>query len=70
MATTRKKKEVAVATEPVVVKGNHLTVTTYPDGRTMLEWDDAALLEEVRAALATVEGKDNGNKTRKTRKSK
>lgn len=70
MATARKKKEVVVPTEPVVVKGNHLTVTTHPDGRTMLEWDDAALLEEVRAALATVEGKDNGNKTRKTRKSK
>ena len=70
MATTRKKKEPGAVIDPVVVKGNHLTVTTHPDGRTMLEWDDAALLEEVRVALATVEGKDNGNKTRKTRKSK
>ena len=70
MATTRKKKEPVVVSEPVVVKGNHLTVTTYPNGRTELKWDDDALLEEVRTALASVEGKENGNKTRKTRKSK
>ena len=49
---TRKKKE---NTEPTVVKGNHLTVTTYPDGKTMLEWDDEALLKEVREALNSVE---------------
>jgi len=46
-----------VFTEPTVVKGNHLTVTTHPDGRTELEWDDDALLAEVRAALASVEAK-------------
>lgn len=49
---TRKKKE---NTEPTVVKGNHLTVTTFPDGKTVLEWDDEALLKEVRQALASVE---------------
>ena len=49
---TRKKKEI---TEPTVVKGNHLTVTTFPDGKTMLEWDDEALLKEVREALKSVE---------------
>jgi len=102
MATTRKKKEPGAVIDPVVVKGNHLTVTTHPDGRTMLEWDDTALLEEVRAALASVtpaskasdkfnfsepkkivtkdgnlslevtvtKKETNGNKTRKTRKSK
>ena len=32
-STSSKKKEVVVPTEPVVVKGNHLTVTTHPDGR-------------------------------------
>ena len=42
-------------TEPVVVKGNHLTVTTYPDGRTELEWDDEALLKEVRKAIEAFE---------------
>ena len=69
MAT--RKKATASATESVVVKGNHLTVTTHPDGRTELEWDDDALLQEVRAALASVEttGETNG-KTRKARKSK
>lgn len=49
---TRKKKEI---TESTVVKGNHLTVTTFPDGKTMLEWDDEALLKEVREALNSVE---------------
>jgi hypothetical protein len=49
---TRKKKE---NTEPTIVKGNHLTVTTFPDGKTMLEWDDEALLKEVREALNSVE---------------
>ena len=41
--------------EPKVVKGSHLTVTTYPDGRTELEWDDEALMRDVRKALASVE---------------
>lgn len=72
MATTRKKKAPVtdvIDIEPTVVKGNHLTVTTYPDGSTKLEWDDAALEAEVRAAIATVEGETNG-KAKKTRKSK
>ena len=73
MATTRKKKapvvEAVVPTEPVVVKGNHLTVTTHPDGRTELEWDDAVLLKEVQEAILTVQGETNV-KVKKTRKSK
>lgn len=52
------KKQAAPATELVVVKGNHLTVTTHPDGRTELVWDDDALLQEVRAALASAEMAD------------
>jgi hypothetical protein len=48
---TRKKKE---NTEPTVVKGTHLTVTTFPNGKTVLEWDDEALLKEVREALNSV----------------
>jgi len=52
MATRKKKTE---SQEPTVVKGNHLTVTTFPDGKTMLEWDDEALLKEVREALESVE---------------
>jgi YD repeat-containing protein len=50
-----------------VVKGNHLTVTTHPDGRTELEWDDAALLEEVRAAINSTKETTNG-KSKTTRK--
>lgn len=58
MATKKRpKKEVAAApiVYPIVTKGNHLTVTTYEDGRTELVWDDEALAEEVRAAIASVE---------------
>ena len=46
MATKKK-----TSTEPTVVKGSHLTVTTYPDGRTELEWDDAALMRDVTEAI-------------------
>lgn len=37
--------------EPTVVVGSHLTVTTYPDGKTELKWDDEALARDVREAL-------------------
>jgi YD repeat-containing protein len=65
---TRKKKTAEVTGEAVVVKGSHLTVTTHPDGRTELEWDDDALLAEVRAAIASVEGVVE--KPKRTRKKK
>ena len=48
---TRKKKQID---NSGVVKGNHLTVITFSDGRTVLEWDDEALLKEVREALKSV----------------
>jgi len=34
--------------------GSHLTVSTYSDGRTELEWDWDALVKEVREACASV----------------
>jgi hypothetical protein len=40
-----------IFTEPTVVKGSHLTVTTYPDRSTTLEWDDEALMRDVREAI-------------------
>jgi hypothetical protein len=43
-----------IATEPTVVVGSHLTVTTYPNGRTELKWDDEALRRDVLEALASV----------------
>jgi hypothetical protein len=58
MATRKKKTDSAnipEMSEPKVVKGNHLTVTTYPNGHTELVWDDAALLAEVREAIASAE---------------
>jgi YD repeat-containing protein len=55
----------------VTVKGNHLTVTTHPDGRTDLVWDDDALLKEVQDAIASVKTKGETNgKTKKASKSK
>jgi hypothetical protein len=38
--------------KPTVVKGSHLTVTTHPDGRTELEWDDEALMRDVTEATS------------------
>jgi S-adenosylmethionine/arginine decarboxylase-like enzyme len=70
MATKKKKAEV---TKAVVVKGSHLTVTTYPDGRTELEWDDEALLRDVRAALLKAESTISVSieeKPKRTRKKK
>ena len=59
MATSRKKKsEIINATGQDVVKivkGNHLTVTTFPNGKTELVWDDEALLREVKEAIASVQ---------------
>ena len=37
-----------------VVKGSHLTVTTFSDGTTKLDWDDAALLKDVRDAILSI----------------
>lgn len=53
----RKKIQLAeVSSLPTSIqKGSHLTVTTYPDGRTELVWDDEALLSEVRNAILKAE---------------
>jgi hypothetical protein len=44
-----------VSSLPTVVKGSHLTVTTFHDGSTELEWDWDALVKEVNEACASVE---------------
>jgi hypothetical protein len=49
--------DIAEMTEPKVVKGSHLTVTTYPDGHTELVWDDEALLRDVRLAILSAESR-------------
>ena len=46
---TKKKSEF-----PKVVKGSHLTVTTYENGHTELKWDDEQLLKDVREAIESV----------------
>ena len=53
----RKKIQLAeVSSLPTSIeKGSHLTMTTYPDGRTELDWDDAALLNDVREAIKSAE---------------
>ena len=43
--------KVTFPNEPTVVKGSHLTVYTYPDGKTKLEWDDEALTRDVNEAI-------------------
>jgi hypothetical protein len=50
----RKKKVVKSEVWPKVDKGVHLTVYTYENGSTELVWDDDALLDQVRKAIASV----------------
>ena len=81
---TRKKKSDSVILDmpgttgsakillPKVEKGSHLTVTTYPDGRTELQWDDEALLKDVQNALTehekSVKVTTRATKVKKTKK--
>ncbi len=55
-APTKKPAVKAVETivYPRTVKGTHLTVIDHAPGKTELIWDDEALLQEVRAAIASV----------------
>ena len=56
MATRKKIQLQEVSSLPDSIKvGSHLTVSTYSDGRTELEWDWDALVNEVREACASVE---------------
>ena len=58
------------AKKPKVVKGSHLTVTTHPDGRVELEWDDEALARDVAEAIKGYESnlvKVTEEKVKKTR---
>lgn len=55
MPGTMGSAKLVFPTEPVVVKGSHLTVTTFPDGSTKLEWDDEQLLKEVQEAIASAD---------------
>lgn len=47
----KKKTEPEVITEPVVVKGSHLTVTHYPDGSVDTEWDWDKLAADIDRAI-------------------
>ena len=61
MATRKTKSKIVIDASGLdvvqIVKGNHLTVTTFPNGRTELIWDDEALLREVTEAVSSVEKK-------------
>lgn len=68
----KKKVENQITDAVTVVKGSHLTVTTYPDGKTVLEWDDDALMRDVQNALTEYEKsvKVNTTETKKPKSSK
>jgi len=51
MARKKKPEAVEVITEPQVVRGSHLTVTTYPDGRVDTEWDWEQLAQDIDRAI-------------------
>lgn len=70
MATRKKKIEISEVSDlPNIVKGTHLTVITYNDGRTELKWDDEQLLKEVREAIASVGTLQTTKKTTRKKKS-
>lgn len=55
MARKKKTDVIEVAEDVKVTKGSHLTVYTYADGSTKLEWDDEALMRDVQEAIASLE---------------
>lgn len=80
MATRKKKTEVIMSADvaemtnrpsggwPKIQQGTHLTVKTFEDGSTELVWDDEALLNEVRLALATAAVAGEPKSKRKAKK--
>ena len=48
---------------PRIEQGSHLTVIYHEDGKSELKWDDAALTQEVKAAILSVNQQEteNGN---------
>lgn len=64
---TRKTKAIA-GKWPKIDIGSHLTVTTYEDGTTTLEWDDEALERDVRNALETIGKEDTATPKKKGKK--
>jgi hypothetical protein len=51
----KRAEELANDVWPKITRGSHLTVNTFEDGRTELEWNDEALLNDVRDAILSVE---------------
>jgi hypothetical protein len=64
----RKKKVVKNEVWPKVNKGLHLTVYTYENGSTELVWDDDALMNDVRKAIASVKKPIKKSTTKKKAK--
>lgn len=64
----RKKKVVKTEVWPNVNKGTHLTVYTYENGSTELVWDDDALMNDVRKAIASVKKPVKKSTTKKKAK--
>lgn len=56
--------------ETKVVKGSHLTITYTNDYPEKLEWDDEALLRDVRLSILTAESKIPASTTTVTTKPK
>jgi hypothetical protein len=71
-ATDMPKKKTKKSNEvwPKVVVGSHLTVTTYEDGSTKLEWDDEALTKDVQNALTAYEESVKVNTVKTTKRKK
>jgi hypothetical protein len=64
----KKKKVAKTEVWPNVDKGSHLTVYTYENGSTELVWDDDALMNDVRKAIASVKKPAKKSTTKKKAK--
>jgi hypothetical protein len=76
MATKKKNSKtenVSNDSWPKITQGSHLTVTEHENGRRELQWDDEALMRDVRAAILKVESAvpvdvENKKSTKKAKK--
>jgi hypothetical protein len=72
MATRKKKTDTAnqpAGGWPRITEGSHLRIVEHENGRRELQWDDEALMRDVRAAIASVESVASTEtaKTKRTR---
>jgi hypothetical protein len=62
-----KKENIPANKWPKVTEGSHLKVIEHENGRRELQWNDEALMRDVREAIASVEGRSQVKKSKKVK---